>query len=151
MLHIPGNTYRIFMYTVRQGRFFEVGTLGSRRVQRIRSTPAELYARAVPQDHPGSPRLGRRPPASRDNKAALTLGPVGGEAGADFCLLGKATWPKHHTRSPQGCAILTQALQPSLRYHSTSLVAVYKTIDACRCPESLCSQPCRGGCSTLIH
>ena len=36
----------------------------------------------------GSPRLARASPASRDQKAALTLGSEGGEVGADFCLLG---------------------------------------------------------------
>ena len=33
-----------------------------------------------------SPRLARQSPALREDKAALTLDPVGGEAGADFCL-----------------------------------------------------------------
>jgi len=47
-----------------------------------------LQGGAVTQDHPGSPRLARRTPASRENKAALTQVPVGGEAGADFCHLG---------------------------------------------------------------
>ena len=42
----------------------------------------------ITQDHPGAPRLARRSPASRENKAALTLDLVGGEVGADFCLLG---------------------------------------------------------------
>ena len=33
-------------------------------------------------------RLARRSPAPRESKAALTLDPGGGEAGAEFCRLG---------------------------------------------------------------
>ena len=43
----------------------------------------------VTQDHPGSPSVARRSPASRENKAALTLDPVGDEAGADILRLGE--------------------------------------------------------------
>ena len=41
-----------------------------------------------PRQHPGSPRLARPSPASRDRRAALTLGWERGESGADFCHLG---------------------------------------------------------------
>ena len=41
----------------------------------------------ITQEHPGAPRLARRSPTSLENKAALTLDLVGGEVGADFCLL----------------------------------------------------------------
>ena len=51
----------------------------------------------------GSPRLARRSPASRDNKAALTLGPVGDEAGADSVFLAffiSASFQCQRRRSP---------------------------------------------------
>lgn len=38
----------------------------------------------ITRDHPGSPRVARRSPGSRDLKAALTRGPMGDEAGARF-------------------------------------------------------------------
>ena len=45
-----------------------------------------LYTRgAFTQDHLP---LARRSPGSRDNRAALTRTPIGGEVRADFCLLG---------------------------------------------------------------
>ena len=40
------------------------------------------------RSHPGSPSFARQSPRSRDNRAALTRCPIGGEVGADCCLLG---------------------------------------------------------------
>ena len=50
----------------------------------------QAAARPPPRgrSHPGSPRLARRSPASREDKAALTLDPVRGEVGADILRLG---------------------------------------------------------------
>ena len=54
--------------------------------------PKGAQSPRITQDHPGSPRLARASPASRDHKAALTLDLVEGEVGADFCHLGFQIW-----------------------------------------------------------
>ena len=47
-------------------------------------------ASLITQDHRKIARVARPTPSSRDIKAALTLIPKGGEAGAHFCDLGMA-------------------------------------------------------------
>ena len=48
---------------------------------------APLASPRITQDHPGSPRLARHSPVSRERKAALTLRWKRDEDGADFCHL----------------------------------------------------------------
>lgn len=77
----------------------------SRKVESTRNGFASPASTALRQQPP--PRLpGRHHPGrtqdhsgSRERKAALTLGPVGGEFGADFCRLGKMTYRSNEKHS----------------------------------------------------
>lgn len=70
--------------------------------------------------HPRAPRLARGLPASRDSKAALTLDPVGSEAGADFCLLGTKGGAGH------GIAFSGDSLRPGAVANSQWLASFLK-------------------------
>ena len=64
-------------------------------------------------------------PRSRDNRAALTRTPIGGEVEADFCLLGEAD-PKF--------SLVSSAI---IRQHNFSFAFIYSRTLKDRCPSTM--------------